>query len=39
MTVPQITAVRLGGSPALPLLVLGPVARHLGARALVVVRR
>lgn len=24
MTVPQITAVRLGGSPALPLLVLGP---------------
>jgi 3-oxoadipate enol-lactonase/4-carboxymuconolactone decarboxylase len=24
MTVPQITAVRLGGSPSLPLLVLGP---------------
>lgn len=24
MTIPQITAVRLGGSPALPLLVLGP---------------
>ena len=24
MTVPQVTAVRLGGSPALPLLVLGP---------------
>ncbi len=37
MTVPQITAVRLGGSPALPLLVLGPSlgtsARTLWSRA------
>lgn len=33
MTVPQITAVRLGGSPGLPLLVLGP-ALGTSARAL-----
>lgn len=37
MTIPQITAVRLGGSPALPLLVLGPSlgtsARTLWTRA------
>jgi 3-oxoadipate enol-lactonase/4-carboxymuconolactone decarboxylase len=37
VTVPQITAVRLGGSPALPLLVLGPSlgtsARTLWSRA------